>query len=408
MKIVVLSRHYYPELTGIGPYTAELCEYLVQKGVDVTVITTFPYYPHWYIPKEYKGKWFVKEKRKGVNILRTYMLISQRKGLRQIFHEFFFPVVSLFVGLRFSKHCDIILSVSPPLTTGLTAYLLSLTKKTPFIFHIQDLLPDTAVNLGMLKQGKIVQALYRLEKFIYNKAKAITVISMGFAENLYNKKVPRHKVHYLPNWVDLDFIKPVERDNVFRAKNDLSNETFLVMYAGNISYKQGLETLLDAAFVLKEYTNIAFFIVGDGTLKPSLEEKANSMKLPNLRFLPLQPKEILPYMFSAADVLVITQKASIVDVVLPSKLLTYMASATPVVASVNSNSETARIISQAKSGLIVEPENAEALMKAILHLCSSSVLREGYGNNGRSYVSENFEKSEILEKFLELISTVAK
>jgi colanic acid biosynthesis glycosyl transferase WcaI len=180
------------------------------------------------------------------------------------------------------------------------------------------------------------------------------------------------------------------------------------MYAGNISYKQGLETLLDAAFVLKEYTNIAFFIVGDGTLKPSLEEKANSMKLPNLRFLPLQPKEILPYMFSAADVLVITQKASIVDVVLPSKLLTYMASATPVVASVNSNSETARIISQAKSGLIVEPENAEALMKAILHLCSSSVLREGYGNNGRSYVSENFEKSEILEKFLELISTVAK
>jgi colanic acid biosynthesis glycosyl transferase WcaI len=215
-------------------------------------------------------------------------------------------------------------------------------------------------------------------------------------------------VHYLPNWIDLDFIKPIERNNVFRTDNNLSNEKFLVMYAGNIGNKQGLETLIDAASILKERTDIAFFIIGDGTLKSSLEEKANSMKLPNLRFLPLQPKEILPYMLSAADVLVITQKTSIVDVVLPSKLLTYMASATPVVASVNFNSEAARIISQAKSGLIVEPENAEALAKAILHLCSSSVLREEYGNNGRSYVSKHFEKSEILEKFLELINTLAK
>jgi len=407
MKLLILGINYYPELTGIGVYNTEMCEYLTNAGHKVIISTGFPYYPQWKIEKQYRKKFFVTENYRGVKIRRSYIYVPPTVTTKtRILHELSF-IISSFLNLLFSKRPDMIIVISPPLLLGISAYLIKIFKKVQFIFHIQDLQPDAALALGMIKKNKFIDMLYKIEKFIYKKATLVSVISSGMREKVISKGVPKEKIILFPNWVDTDFIKPIGRQNKFREIYKLNNK-FIILHAGNIGVKQGLEIILDVANSMEDIKNLLFLIVGDGVRKQFLVKKAKESAITNIRFLLPQPKELLAEMLSAADVLIITQKGSIVDMVLPSKLLTYMASSTPIIASVNFNSEAARVINQAKSGLIVKPENTETFAKSILRLRDSKKLREELGNNGRSYVSIHFEKSLILTRFQDLIYNLTK
>ena len=351
---------------------------------------------------------FLRDCVNGIPVYRSYVYVPCKTNtLQRIAYDSSFSLSAFASGLLIGN-VNVIVCISPPLQLGLMAYILGKLKGVPFLFHIKDLLPDAAVNVGMLKDRRLVSLAYRLERFIYEKAAAVGVISPGFAENLYCKGVPKSKVYYLPDWIDTGFIKPLGGNNIFRKQNGLSESDFLVMYAGNIGEKQALETLLSAASILQRQKDIVFFIVGAGARKAALVKKAKEMNLSNLHFLSLQPKKMLPYMLSAADVLVLTQQAGITDICLPSKLLTNMASARPIVASVNDRSETARAIRDAEAGLVVAPENAQAVAGAILRLHGSSQLREQLGTNGRAFVSEHFEKSTVLKKFERLLQAIVQ
>lgn len=408
MNVLVMGMNYAPEKTAIGPFTSCLCEYLTQVGHKVTVVTAFPHYPEWRIHDEYRGKVFLRDCVNGILVYRSYVYVPGKPNtLQRILYDSTFSLSAFVSGLLVQK-VTVIVCISPPLQLGLTAYILGKLKGVPFLFHVQDLLPDAAVNLGMLRDRRLVGLAHRVEKFVYDKAAAIGVISPGFAENLYSKGVPKFKVYYLPDWIDMDFIKPIDKNNIFRKQNKLPESDFLVMYAGNIGKKQALETVLDAASILRRQKDVVFFIVGEGAEKAALVNKAEEMNLSNVRFFPLQPKKMLPCMLSAADVLVLTQQARITDICLPSKLLTNMASARPIVASVNDRSETARAIRDAEAGLVVAPENAQAVAGAILRLHGSSQLREELGSNGRAFVGEHFEKSRVLEKFERLLQAIVQ
>ncbi|HDY67064.1 MAG TPA: colanic acid biosynthesis glycosyltransferase WcaI [Candidatus Scalindua sp.] len=408
MNVLVMGMNYFPEKTAIGPFTSCLCEYLADREHEVTVVTAFPHYPEWRVHDGYQGKVFLHERINGILVYRSYVYVSGKPNtVQRIAYDSSFSLSAFVSGLLVRK-VNIIVCISPPLQLGLMACILSKLKGVPFLFHIQDLLPDAAVNLGMLRDRRLVGLAHRLEKFIYQKAAAVGVISPGFAENLYCKGVPKSKVYYLPDWIDIDFIKPLDRNNIFRKQNNLPESDFLVMYAGNIGKKQALETVLDTASILRRQKDIAFFIVGEGAAKAALVNKAEEMNLSNVRFFPLQPKKMLPCMLSAADVLVLTQQAGITDICLPSKLLTNMASARPIVAGVNDRSETARAIRDAEAGLVVAPENAQAVAGAILRLRSSSQLREELGTNGRAFVSEHFEKLKVLKKFERLLQAIVQ
>jgi len=403
MKILVMGMNYVSEKTAIGPLTAQLCEYLVQEGHQVRVVTSFPHYPEWRIQDGYRGKAFMRDCVNGVPVYRSYVYVpSKPSSIQRIVYDSSFSL-SAWVSSLQVQEIDVIVCVSPPLELGLTAWMIGAFKGTPFLFYVQDLIPDTAVDLGMLKNQGMIRLAYRLEKFVYNKASAIGVISHGFAENLWAKGVPRSKVHYLPDWIDLDFMKPLDRNNLFRRQQDLSDSDFLVMYAGTLGSKQGLEVLLDTASILREHKDIVFFIVGEGVRKAVLMEQAQAIHLPNVRFLAFQPRTLSPSMFSAADVLVLTQQARVTDSCMPSKLLYNMASATPVVAAVDRSSEAARVMVNADAGLIAKPENPKALAEAILLLHASSSPRIQFGTNGRMYVKEHFEKGKVLRRFEEIL-----
>jgi colanic acid biosynthesis glycosyl transferase WcaI len=206
--------------------------------------------------------------------------------------------------------------------------------------------------------------------------------------------------------VDTSLINPFIEGTAFRHAHNISSTDFLVLHSGNIGAKQGLETVVQAAHILSNQPGITFKIVGDGAAKPALMKKASHLNLPNLDFLPVQPKDKFPQVLAAADVLLVHQKGTAIESVIPSKLLTYMASARPIVAGVNPDSETAKAIMLARCGIRVDSEQPEHLAKAILSLRYDSQWRQEMGRNGRKFVEKHFSHALVLPRLEKLLKRV--
>jgi len=398
MKIAVLGINFHPELIGIGVYNTEMCEYLRDAGHKVTVFTGFPYYPQWRIEKKYRNKFFLTENYQGIKVHRSYLYVPHRISSKsRVLHEFSF-IISSFFNLLFSKKPEVMIVISPPLGLGLVAYIISQIRKIPFIFHIQDLQPDAAVKLGMIKKKKLIRLLYRIEKFIYKRAYLVSVIGSGMQERVISKGIEKEKVILFPNWVDTDFIKPLPRQNKFKERFKLDDK-FIVLYAGNIGVKQGLETILSTASLISDIKGILFLIVGDGARKEFLVKEARRLNLINVRFLPPQPKESLPEMLSAADISLVIQRVRVTDFALPSKTLGILASGRAMVASASCESELSEVAKEANCAIVVESENPDQLKDTILELYNSKERRESLGRNGRKYACMHLSKDKILSGF---------
>jgi len=410
MRFLVLGLNYLPESTSIGPYTADLAEYLQQRGHQVQVITGFPMAPQWKIWAPYVAKRFMREVINGVPVLRTYLYVPKQPGktLNRILFDTSFTASSLLGGLAIGR-CDLIVAISPPLQIGLTAWLLGFLKGAQFFFHIKDLMPDAAVVTGMLNQNTMaVRIGYALERFVYQRARGIGVICDGFAQNLIAKGVPSEKIVVLPDYIDLEFICPLEQNSGFREQYDIKPDDFLVMYSGSVALKQGLHTLVETAAEFRDSDAVVFYLIGEGPYLQELKAKAEELRLTNLRFLPLQPRESLPVQLSAADALVITQKRAITDVVFPGKLLYYMASGRPILAAVSPDSETGRFVSSHQVGLVVPPEDHKGLAEAIRFLQQNRHEADKLGRNGRTVAEDRFDRRVVLKQFAEHLETLAK
>jgi len=399
MNLLVMGMNYAPELTGIGPFTTELCEYLASQGHCVSVATAFPHYPGWEVQQPYRGKLFLREERNGVLVHRGYVYVPGKPRTSQrIVYDSSLSVSAFFSGLAIS-HVDAILAISPPLQLGLLAWVLSKVKSAAFVLQLQDLTVDAAVAVGMLRNPWAVRLARILEASLYAKAEAILVICQGFADNLKNRGVPESKILVLSNWVDTEFIHPLERINSFRRTLQLDKARFVVLHAGNMGVKQGLDNAIRAARQLSDLNDILLLLVGEGSDKARLVDMVNREGVSSVRFLPLQPRGMLPQMLSAADVLLLNQLTDVVDTVVPSKLLTYMAAGRPVVAAVHPDSEAAKYIRRADCGLVVPPGEPKLLADAIRQVYSSPELAVRLGRNGRTFAEEHFARQRILQQF---------
>jgi colanic acid biosynthesis glycosyl transferase WcaI len=401
MRFLILGLNYLPESTSIGPYTAELAEYLVARGHRVSVVTGFPTAPQWRIREGYRGRLFMRQIVNGVPVLRTFLYVPScpQKALNRILFDLSFALSSLIGGLVVGP-ADLVVAISPPLQLGLSGWLLGLVKRSPFFLHLQDLVPDAAVATGMLREdSRAVRLARKIERFVYRHACSVGVISEGFARNLATKGVPPAKIMLLPNCIDLDFLKPMDRNNGFRQRFGIKSDTFLIMYSGSVALKQGLQTFVEASAEFGEADGVAFYLIGEGPYLEEIRSRAKELKIANLTFLPLQPRENLPMQLSAADALVITQKWAVTDVVFPGKLLYYMAAGRPILASVSPDSETGRFISDHKVGIVVPPEDPKTLAEAIRYLRQNPTEAERLGRNGRRVAEEKFDRKVVLERF---------
>jgi colanic acid biosynthesis glycosyl transferase WcaI len=279
--------------------------------------------------------------------------------------------------------------------------LLGGLKHAPFFFYIQDLVPDAAVLTGMLREGsRPVRIARAIEQFVYARARSIGVICDGFARNLYAKGIAPRKVAVLPNSIDLDGFAPQPRENEFRKQHDVAVDEWLVMYSGSITFKQGLHTFVQSAAQFTPGDGVRFLLIGEGSYLDELYAQADALNLPHLRLLPLQPRAALAAQLSAADVLVITQRRTVTDVVFPGKLLYYMAAGRPIVAAVNVDSETGRFVNQNQVGVVVPPEDPQELADAIRYLKQQRSEALHLGQNGRRVVEEQFDRRIVLGRFV--------
>ncbi len=413
-RVVIWGINYAPETTGIAPFNTELAEDLAAAGHPVEVVTAFAYYPQWKKAPEDRFRLYRTDRRNGIAVHRCFQYLPGKvTTLRRIFHELSFGVTS-FLRVLSLPRADVYFVASPPLGLGFVAWLATRLKGSRYIFHVQDLQPDAAVGLGMLRKGAFVRALFWLERFAYSHAAAVSGISSGMIDAFRRKGVPAERCVLFPNWLRGAAPTAGERGaSTFRARHGVAADDFLAVYSGNLGHKQGIEILLDAAELLHRRSGsdpaasrVRILIVGAGAARESLEQQIASRRLPNLKMLPLLDDADYAAMLSEADVGLITQAAGTGGCFFPSKLLTVLRSRLPVVTVADDDSELAKAVAEGGFGLNSLPGHAEDLATNLERASGDpAVLTE---LKARTTWVDQFHPRHVLPQFRRRLAEIAR
>jgi colanic acid biosynthesis glycosyl transferase WcaI len=397
MRVVVWGINYAPEIAGIAPHNVALCEFLQRYGHDVEMVTTFAYYPAWRKRPEDRHLLCRTDRINDVPVRRCWHFVPRRVfAWKRIVHEATFVLIST-MRVLLLRRPDVYVVVSPPLLLGAAGWVVATLKRAPFIFHVQDLQPDAAVGLGMLRTGLFTRALYWLEAFVYKHATRVSGISGEIVDAFRGKGVPDHKLILFPNAVVLPADADIPVPGKFRTKHHFAADDFLAVYAGNLGVKQGLDILLDAADLVGAGKKIRIVIAGDGAAREELEKGIRDRN--NMSMLPLQYGTDYKELLVDADISLITQQGGSGNAFFPSKLLITLAYSCPVVTVADEESALARAVANGQCGKNVLPGHAEQLANCLRKLSEDRQQLRHWGANGRAYV-EQFEQRRVLEKFL--------
>jgi colanic acid biosynthesis glycosyl transferase WcaI len=398
MNILTYGINFYPELTGIGKYTGEMC-FELAKNHEVTMITTYPYYPHWKVQKGYKNNWWKKEQINNVSVIRCpFYVPNEVTSKNRILHEFSFLVSSCFTFFRqLFKPIDVVVCVVTPFHLGIPARIFSWIKGVPMVYHIQDLQVDAAKDLGMIKNKKLLSFLEKLEKWILTKTDIITTISSGMIDKVKGKKVDAEKIKFFPNWVDSSIIYPMSKAESLKSELGFSETDKIVLYSGNLGEKQGLDQILEVADTLIEDKSLKFAIVGEGGIKEKLVREVKERNLSNIQFFPLQPYEKLSALLAMADLHLVLQKKLAADLVMPSKLTSILAVGGCAIVTASEGTTLHDVMSNHDLGFIIEPEDLD-ILKLTIQKAVQTDLSE-YENNARKYAEQFLDKKAILNQF---------
>ncbi|MDB9509672.1 WcaI family glycosyltransferase [Kamptonema animale CS-326] len=409
MRILIYSYNYYPEPIGIAPLMTELAEGLVKRGHQVRVVTGMPNYPQRRIYEQYQGKWYLTEERNGVKIQRSYVRINGPHPtlLDRLLLDGSFVASSFFQAFN-GWRPDVIFSTVPPLPICVPVAIYGGFRACPIVLNVQDIVSEAAVRVGLVKKDSLlIRIADTLEKFAYRTATHISVIADGFVEKLLSQGVSPNKIVCIPNWVDVNFIGPLPKENnPFRESHQLTGK-FVVLYCGNIALTQGLQTVVKAAARLKDIPEIAFVIVGEPTALGELQKDCDTYKAPNVLLLPFEPREKLPQMLAAADVSLVVQKLRVTNFNMPSKIQVILASGRAIVASVPETGTANKAVLESGGGVVVPPEDPQALAEAIQELYLHPAQVEALGQQGRKYAVEHYGFEEALNQYEALFSAVA-
>lgn len=401
---LIFTMCYWPEPTGIGPMATDLAESLAARGWKITVVTGFPLMPDWQIQRPYRRKIYQREMRNDTEIFRSWVYCPRRPraGVMKTWKRILFDstlVLTATLTLLSRKRPDVIVAIGPPLQTGFASLFLKWLWHRPVLYWMQDIVPDAAVNVGMMREGLALKLARRMERAVYEGVDRIGIISEGFRTNLLAKSVPARKQAFLPNWADARVFDRTP----FDPAPGLRRKDFIVMHAGSMGAKQCLGNVLRAARNIED-ESIRLVLLGGGNCADAIKAEAGRLKLRRVTFLPTAGQDDYVNALRAADVLLINQAGAIVDALVPSKLLTYLLAEKPVLAAVSGSSETARFVRDAQCGLVVEPDDPAALASGIMRLKRNPAERTQMGAAGAAFVRDRFDKAVLLERFAGVLS----
>lgn len=363
MRILIYGINYTPELTGIGKYTGELGSFLTERGDEVEVITAPPYYPAWSIKAPYGNTW-LKESIDGTTVMRCPLYVpEEQSGVKRILHEVAFVLSSLRWWVpRLFRRYDAIIAVSPPFHLGALPLLHKWLHGTPVVNHIQDLQVDAARDLGLLSSERLLGLLESMERWLLRRVTRVSTISTGMRQKVLAKGVAAEDTWLIPNWVDGQLVYPLPPGQSLRERFEIAPGTPVVLYAGNLGQKQGIDVIPRVASELPE---ALFLIVGEGGAKADLVEQVRLRGLGNVRFEPLQPLADLAAMLAVGDVHLVLQKRAAADLVMPSKLTNIVAVGGHAVVTAEPGTTLYDVVSAEGIGTLVAPEDDAALVEGI-------------------------------------------
>ena len=404
MRVLILSYFYAPEPI---PKPHELAVGLAQRGHEVSVISSIPSYPNGAFYPGYRLRLWQRETRDGIPILRLPLMPDHsRSGVRRMLSYTSFMASASALGPFATGKADVMYVWHPPLTMGVSAWIISLMRRIPFMYGVHDLWPEAIAATGMMSNPLLLKGLGALERFVYRRSSAIGVISPGYKQNLINKGVPAEKITVLSDWANGDIYRPVPPDPVLAKETGMAGR-FNVLFGGNMGAAQALGTVIDAAQRLVKHREIQFVFVGDGMDKTKLESLARERGLSNVRFLDRQPVEQMPHLYALSQVLLAHYKKDpLFEISVPAKLSAYLGCQKPVLMA--SEGDAAAIINSAKAGVTCPAENPQALSEAVLKLYRMSAeQRDGMGQAGRQAFLDHYSQDVLLQRHEDLLKQVA-
>lgn len=395
MNILIIAQDYKPTRVASTVRVERMVQALQNKH-HVTVLTGFPIYNQTTLPSEYRHKLYRRTQEDGITIYRTYTYFTQSLNfLPRLWTQLSFMFSAFFVGL-FLERPNLIIVTSPPLFTGLTGAALSFWRQIKLVVDIRDLWPESAVALNVMTNPFLIGLARTSARLMYNQANQISVTTPKIFSFLKHK-FPKKNISLLVNATDTDFFKPkpIAKTDYHYKKTD-----FIVSYMGNIGKAQALETLVKAAFILKNESKIKFLMVGKGDAEDKI--RAQAQKLKNFQIINYQTKEEILNLINLSDVCVISlAKNKLFWGAIPSKTFEYMACQKPVIACAKGDLET--IIINDKTGLIVPPENAQLLAQAALRLKKNPKLRQKIAQNSYHLVKTKYSQKVFCTNFTRFI-----
>jgi hypothetical protein len=396
MKILVITQHYPPEIGAASNRMKNITYFLNKLGHEVVVLTNEPSYPRKDI---YNGNIYDRELKdlKNIEIYRAKTVINSYSGnkIKRLILYLSFLLSAIIKLLSVKKRFDLIIVTSPPIFVGVLAIIAKLKHKCTLYLDIRDLWPDSVEALGIFKNKAVLNLAYKFEKYLYQNSDKIIINSMAFKDILLDKGLNEGKIIYLPNGMTEKEIAKV------REKN-LDIRTVKVVYAGNLGYAQGLETLIEAAKLLKKRQEVLFQIIGDGVEKQKLMGLVQKYDLHNVEFLGILSKyEVIEKLLESDIGIIHLKDNKLFETVIPSKIFDYMAAKLPIVAGVKG--EIARLIKESDCGFVCAPNDSKRMAENIVKLMSDKMLREQKGKNGYKYLKKYFIWDKNMDKFNQLI-----
>lgn len=411
MRILLLHQYFLEDNDHGGSRWNEITKQWTDEGNDVTVIAGMMHYNSSSKRPEYKGRWFKKKQQGGINIVRCHVSESYNSSfLGRLWGYFSFVFSSLWAGLFMTKgKYDVIIVTSPPLFVGISGYLISLFKRTPFVFEIRDLWPESAIDTGVVTNSLIIKLAYALEAFIYKKAALINVLTPAFRKVLIeNKKINADKIIFIPNAADFTLSEKIVANfdlALFRKEQNLEGK-FVITYVGAHGVANHLEQILETGLLLAD-TNVLFLLIGDGMEKKRLQALAHEMQVTNVRFLEPVPKiEVFKYILASDMGASVLKNVDTFKTVYSNKTFDYMSCKRPILMAIDGVSK--ELVEEAKAGVFVEPENAADFAKKIrLYLANPNKGIEE-GENGYKFAKDNFDRTFLAKKYIESMRKLMK
>jgi len=409
VRILYVSHYFPPEMGAPAGRVAGLARAWAAAGHDVHVLTGFPHHPTGRIHPEYRRAFcrgFLREEFEGVHVHRTVIFPAANRGkIRRSLNYTSFMASATIAGSLGLRRPDVIVATSPQLLCAMAGHLLARRFRAPLVMEVRDLWPESLVAVGASgSRSLLVGSLERLAKWLYRCASHVVTVTNAQREAILRAGIPVECVSVMPNGVDQSFL---DAGATFAGRAwPAAGERFVVTYIGTIGMAHRLETLLQAAGLLRHDPRFLFRLVGEGACRQALETQARSAGLTNMEFCGQQPRGDVPrWIAESSACVVLLRRDDVFRTVVPSKILEIMAVGRPLVLGVQGEART--LVDRAGAGIAIEPENAEQLAAAVRTLAGDPSRCRQLGENGRSFVASEFLREKLAGSYLELLGRLA-